>query len=54
VSHFSSATRRTFQPPFTWLGDTEATTQKHYAHLIKSDVDIELLNGKQRKKRKDH
>jgi integrase len=35
----------------TWLGDTEATTQKHYAHLIKSDVDIELLNGKKRKKR---
>lgn len=28
-----------------WLGDTLATTEKHYAHLIKSDPDIELLNG---------
>jgi integrase len=28
-----------------WLGDTLATTEKHYAHLLPTDPDIEMLNG---------
>ena len=37
----------------TWLGDTEATTNKHYAHLMPSDPDIEKLNA-DGDKRKTH
>jgi hypothetical protein len=29
-----------------WLGDSERTTAAHYAHLLPSDPDIEMLNGK--------
>lgn len=28
-----------------WLGDTLATAEKHYAHLLPNDPDIEMLNG---------
>ena len=33
-----------------WLGDTLATTEKHYAHLLPTDPDIEHLNGANSKK----
>jgi len=28
-----------------WLGDTLVTTEKHYAHLLPTDPDIEMLNA---------
>ena len=36
----------------TWLGDTLATTEKHYAHLLPTDPDIEHLNGSHSEKTK--
>jgi len=36
----------------TWLGDTLATTEKHYAHLLPTDPDIEHLNGSNSEKTK--
>ncbi len=30
----------------TWLGDTETTTAKHYAHLLPKDQNIENLKRK--------
>jgi site-specific recombinase XerD len=35
-----------------WPGDTLATTEKHYAHLLPTDPDIEHLNGANSKTRK--
>lgn len=34
-----------------WLGDTLATTEKHYAHLLPTDPDIEMLNGRPKTRR---
>lgn len=35
-----------------WLGDTEKTAAKHYAHLQAGDEDIELLRGKKEPEKK--
>lgn len=35
-----------------WLGDSLRVTEKHYAHLLPNDPDIEMLNGSEKPRKK--